>query len=202
MRSHHYIQVTEIMVLFTLILKDVQPCPCDMPGTESRDERLRVHHRTARRIDEDRARFHLGQTVSIHEVLGGFVQRDMKGDGMALSQHVLQGHVLKAQLLGGCRILKHVVGDYAHPETLGDAGAVQPNAPRADHAEGLAVQLDSLQAAVGEEMFSLVAIVALDDVARDSQQQPKGMFGDHVRAIVRNVAYRLCRRRSAAARSM
>ena len=48
------------------------------------------------------------------------------------------------------------MSDDAHPEPLGDAGAVQADAARADHAQGLAVQLETLQARVEEEALFLV----------------------------------------------
>ena len=109
MGSHDYIQVAKVMVPLALILKDVQPCPSKVPGAEGRDKRLRVDDGTARRIDEDGACLHLGQTASIYEVMGGIVQRDVEGDGMTLCQQILQRHVLKAQLLGGRGILEQVV---------------------------------------------------------------------------------------------
>ena len=62
------------------------------------------------------------------------------------------------------------------------------DAPRTDHAQRFAVQLDAAQAGIFKALQSLIAGVTTTDVARHGQHQAKGVLCDHVRAVVRHVA--------------
>gem|GEM_PF-5630673 len=112
----------------------------------------------------------------------------MQAHDVGLLQQLVQRDVAEAEHLGQDPGRPHVVGDDFHAEALGDPDDVEPNAARADHAEGLALQVESLQAGQ-REVAALCADVSAVDVTGKRQDEPEGVLGDGRLAVVGDVRH-------------
>ena len=113
----------------------------------------------------------------------------MQGNDIRAAQQLLEGHVFETQGGGDERLRLQIEGQHFHVEPARDADGVQPDAPGADDADGLALEIEPAQRLVGK-MTAGVRLERFPQSARDGQQQGEGMLRDRVLPIARHVAKR------------
>jgi hypothetical protein len=110
-----------------------------LAGLQRRCQRIDVHHRPARGIDQDAARLHGGDLLGAEHAVGGGQLGHMQGHDIGLAQQLLQ--------IGGlARIAQrqlgdHVVEDDLHAQAFGQHRQLGADGAIAHNAQGLAADL-------------------------------------------------------------
>ncbi len=128
------------------------------------------------RVDDPEVGLGLGQQIGADQAHGLGRLGQVDGQEVGLAHHLLQREQLDAHLLGPLRRHVGVEGHQAHPEGVGPLGHEGADPAQADHAEGLAVQLDTLPAGA-LPLARLEGGVGLGDVAGLGEQQGHGVLG-------------------------
>src|SRR6266576_5287635 len=124
---------------------DVQPRPTQPARFEGLRQRFLTDQVTARRVDQDGARFHLSQRVVVDDALGLRHRRDVERQDIALFEkpRELDSHRTALPLEVGPRIAGRVQNP--HPERHRTAPHRLADPSGAEQAEGAAAQLDPEQ---------------------------------------------------------
>ncbi len=120
----------------------------------------------------------------------GGVKGDMQADEIARLKGVLQRGVGETEFLRGSRILNRIMGEHSHLEAARNADAVQTDAARAHHAQRLGPQFKAPKPLIRKALLVFVAPVPPHDVPGHGKKQAEGVFGDEMRAEVRDIAHR------------
>ena len=166
-----------------------------MPAIEGGRQRRFVDVPAARDIDEDRARFHLGKALGIHELEGLVIQRQMQRDKVRAAQQLRQRiDFLDPQLAKALSANVGIVGGHLHADGAGDAADMPADPPQADQAQLLLIQLqryifapEILARAACQHAIKLVGNAL--DVARYRHHQGDGLLGCGDRGRVRRVGH-------------
>ena len=133
-------------------------------------QRLLVHERAARGVDEVGARLHARELLAADQPARLLVQRGVQRHEVGLLQQRLERDQLDADRGGALAGDERVVGDDAHLEGARTLGHARADAPEADDAERVPGQFDALQLAALPAALAQRG-VALRHVARDGEQQ-------------------------------
>ena len=166
-----------------LLAEHVKRRSRDLAGVERLAQRCLVHQSPARHVDHAHAVPHRGESLGIEPVLRLGGNREVDGDEVGPGVHVLgRLGTLHSELAEALLGDVGVEGDDAHSEAERPLRHQLTDAPEADHAKRLVVQLDAaelraLPGAMDERL------VRLRHLASECQQQRERVLGrrDHVR---------------------
>ena len=153
-----------------------RPAPWTCSGPDGLGQRLLVDDAAAGGVDDPDARLGLGQQVLADQAEGLGVLRQVDGDEVGLGHQLVEAHQLDAHVLGPVGGDEGVVGHQPHAEGQGPLGHQGADPAQADHAQGLAVQLDPLPLGA-LPLAGHQGGVGLGDVAGLGQQQGHGLLG-------------------------
>ena len=149
----------------------------DLAGVERRLQRGVVDEPAAGDVEHAHAVAHLGERLGVEEAfgLGGLGQVD--GDEVGLRVDVLGGvGLVDSQLAVALGADEGIEREHAHPEPARALGDELADAPEAEHAERLLVQLDA--GVFRAVPFAFVQrLVRLGDVAGEREQQRQRVLG-------------------------
>ena len=160
-----------------LLGEDVDARARQLAAAEGLQEGLLVDHVAARGVDEAGPGLHGRERLASHEAARLVGGREVQGDEVAHPVEVLgRVRLLDAQLPVAALRHEGVVGHDHHPEALRALGDHLPDAAEAEHAEGLAGDLDAAELrALPAPLHQ--ARVGLGDVARLRHHQGDGVLG-------------------------
>ena len=116
---------------------NIQASRTDLAGFDAGQQRLGVDQRTARRVDEHHALFHLLHAGGVYHVARFGRQRAVEGDDVAGAEQLDQRNVGKRRIVGGER----VVAEHPHSEPAADADEAAPDFAGPHNADRFAVQI-------------------------------------------------------------
>ena len=153
---------------------------CYLMVLQSRNQRLRVHDGTARSIDEDGSRFHLRESVGVHEMVGGLVQICVHADHIGACQQI----VLASEGDAAVKVVSFadIVAKYGHAERVQHACKRRADTPHADDADRQLAQFPGHQTGRGEILVRITFTV-LGDVPEQLQDVGEGELGDRTGGI-------------------
>src|SRR5258706_2173892 len=96
-RSHH-IRALQSCMNQRLVLVNIQPCPRDFLGLQSRYQRRFIHHRPSRCVDQERRRFHPRKFLRVEQSPRLRQQRHVHADKVSLRQQRVHVPKLRLQL--------------------------------------------------------------------------------------------------------
>ncbi len=155
--------------------ENVQPRAGDAAGAERLDQRLLLHDRAARGVDQDRAGLHQRELRRRDEALR------LRGEPQVHAHHVARAIELVELDELHARIERrvHRPHDHTHPKRRRQARELPPDGAVADHAARLAVQFHPPSAGPRAEARRGVH---LRNAARHREQQGERVLGDGARA--------------------
>ena len=168
-----------------LLLVDVDGQAAEPAALERADHGLGVDHRAAAGVDEDGATRHARQALGVDQVVGVGVQRALQQQHAAARQQLVQRHVGRRHL--GVR--EGIVRQHLAAQALEDPQHAAPDAPGADHADGLAVQVEAEQSVELEIALAHPGRRAVR-LAHQGQQQRQRVFGHRVRRVLGHTRHR------------
>src|SRR6185312_9749261 len=126
-----------------LLFQDIEPGPGDQAVLQNLRQRLLVHDRSTRRIDEISGRLHETEPIRIDDMVRFGRQRNADRQHVGTAEHVLEAHQLDAQI--GCCLLVRVwiVRDELHVEGLQQAKYFGADVADTERAESAAYQPDT-----------------------------------------------------------
>ena len=174
--DHHRGQLEERRLGGRLLGEHVESRPLDLAGPDGLGQGVLVHDAAPGGVDDPQARLGLGQHVLPDEAEGLGVLRQVDGDEVGGGHQLLQPHQIDAHVLGPVGRDEGVVGHQPHAEGQRPLGHQGPDPAQADHAQGLAVQLDALPLGA-LPLPCHQGGVGLGDVPGLGQQQGHGLLG-------------------------
>ena len=162
---------------------DVDCGAAQMSRIQRSDQRLGVDDAAARAVDEHRARAHRGEPAGVDETHGLRGKRNVQRHDVGVAQQFVQALERDVEGAGARGRDIRIVRDHVHAERFGAMRDVTPDAPKADDAERLPIQLvPDERLAIPEP--GLHGRVRARDVAHGRQEQREGLLrrGDRVRA--------------------
>ena len=157
--------------------KTSSAAPASRPGLQRLDERRLVDERTARGVDEQRARPQQRQARAVDQAARRIRDRQVEADDVGhLERRLDRLRVICAELGHALRGDVRVVGDGSHPERARPRGHEPADAAVAEQRERLVGELDAREALA---LPGAVAQRALGraDVAREREQQRERVLG-------------------------
>ncbi|MNM72193.1 hypothetical protein D3C81_838810 [compost metagenome] len=167
-----------------LFFIDVQPQVTQATVLQGVDQRRGVHQAATSGIDQHRARLHVCQGLAVDQVLALLVERAVQADDLRFGQQLRQAQVARAEGFDfwiGVR----VIGQQLAAETVHDLCKGGADLSGADHADGLAHQVESGQALQPEVPFA-GAVVGTGQAAVECEDQCYRMFGHGMGRIGRD----------------
>jgi len=162
-----------------LFPEDVQRCAGDVPGTQRGQQRIFVHHRSARRVDEDGIGPHQLQLTGAEETAGLGRQRAMNRNDVGAGQQLIEAHQLDTRWRLGD---ERVEGDHVHAEAASTIRHQAADGSQPQQADGAAVELRAPEVEVGQIALRHPAVLAqlslgAADAASVVQQQAQREVG-------------------------
>ena len=195
MRGQHDVGQTDQRVVGGdgLALENVQPSPGDAPAPKGLDQGVLVDQPAAASVDEDGGRLHQAERPAVDEVVGRGVERRVDGDDVARRQEGVEvdhGHPGRARAT-------RVGPDHLEAERPGAVTHGRPDTAEPDHAEALTRRPPNTTGEAEVPGPALDPSIEGDDPAGQGQDQPEGVVGHFVSAVVGDVDDRdtECRRR-------
>ena len=168
-----------------LLLVDVEPGGADPPALQAVHERGAVDEASAAGVDEHDALLHHGDGFVVDHVVVLRRERAVERDDVALAEDRFERDVLEIQFARVFGVRVRIVRQHAHPEAAQQPDERASDLARADHADRLAAQVESHEAADGEIALA-DAVVRPVDLPVQRHEQRERVFGDGVGRILRH----------------
>ena len=165
-----------------LLLVHVQTGRAHLAGLDGREQCLGIYQRASGGVEENHPALALGQRILVDDVVGLLGQGAVKGNDVAPREQLVQLHIADGvpvvKACGG----EFVVAQNLHAEAAADIDEHPPDAPRADDAHRLAVEIEARHI-VEAEIEIAGTNVGLVDAADGGKEQSHGMLGHGVGGV-------------------
>ena len=152
----------------------------ELAALERVDQRLRIDEAAAPGVDQHRAVLHPRERPFVDQMVRRRQQRAVQADDVGVVQQFVERDIARAERDQLVVVRRHRVREYMHPEAHHDLREHAADDAGADHADGLAVQVEAEQAVQRE-----VALAGARDGARqaavEGEDQRDRVLGNRVR---------------------
>ena len=137
-QEHDVLELEQAGMHDGLALVDVEPGSRDLTAPERFRQRFLIDYRAARRVDEERARFHPSQCRIVDQMVRLLGERAVQRDDVRRLEKLLQGEEARVELrLERFRCAPPTGVHDAHPACTGTPRGRRADLPEADDAERL-----------------------------------------------------------------